>query len=188
MSRILTRAFFERPFLTVAEDLIGATLQWNGCGGRIVEVEAYAVEGDAACHTATRASSREFVRTRPPGTAYVYLNYGVHWLLNVLAGDGIILFRALEPRLGIPLMQQRRGREKLADLCSGPGKLGAALALTGRDHGADLSCGVFTGRSPRERVKFASSVRIGISQAIDLPWRFVEQNSAFVSGRRRLPG
>src|SRR6478735_2921767 len=131
----LNRDFFDRPFLEVARSLIGASLCWQGCGGRIVEVEAYAVEGDAACHTATRRSSRLFYQENPPGTAYVYLNYGIHWMLNVLAREGILLIRALEPRFGIPVMRERRRQEKLRALCSGPGKLGQALGFTGQDHG-----------------------------------------------------
>ena len=178
---MLTRRFFDRPFLTVAQDLIGCTLDWGGCGGRIVEVEAYGVEGDDACHTAHRPSSREFVRTQPPGTAYVYLNYGMYWLLNVLARDGIILFRAVEPVMGIPFMQQRRGRESLRDLCSGPGKLGRALALEKAHHGIDLTRGQFQARIGG--VDIAAGPRIGISKAMELPWRFADLKSPFLSVR-----
>lgn len=174
------RAFFDRPFLTVARDLIGMSLVWGGCGGRVVEVEAYAVDGDAACHTASRPSSRAFFQANPPGTAYVYLNYGIHWLLNVLARDGIILFRALEPLYGIPEMQVRRGRTALRDLCSGPGRLGAALGLHGGIHGTDLTRGVFRpAEGPPPDV--VTDVRIGISAARDLPWRFLERDSPWVS-------
>lgn len=185
----LDRQFFDRPFLTVAHELIGCTLLWGGCGGRIVEVEAYAVEGDAACHTATRRSSRLFYEKNPPGTAYVYLNYGIHWMLNVLAVEGIILIRALEPLHGIPEMQARRGQEKLRALCSGPGKLGQALGFTGQDHGADLTGGVFCQGAPAEVV---TDLRIGITKAVEFPWRFLEADSPWVSvpagrGRGGLP-
>lgn len=180
-SRFLESSFFDRPFLTVSHDLIGQTLLWNGCGGRIVEVEAYAVEGDAACHTASRKSSRLFYQKNPPGTAYVYLNYGIHWMLNVLAQDGILLIRALEPQHGIPVMQARRRQENLRSLCSGPGKLGQALGLTGEDHGADLTKGVFRqGTTPAEVV---TDRRIGITKAVDFPWRFLEKDSAWISVR-----
>lgn len=171
-------SFFDRPFLTVAQDLIGSTLLWQGCGGRIVEVEAYGIEGDAACHTASRQSSRLFCQENPPGTAYVYLNYGIHWMLNVLAGDGILLIRALEPLHGIPLMQQRRRQENLRALCSGPGKLGQALGLTAADHGRDLTRGVFCQGEP---ARVITGPRIGISKAVDLPWRFMEEGSPWLS-------
>ncbi len=174
----LESEFFARPFLTVAQDLVGSTLLWQGCGGRIVEVEAYGIEGDAACHTASRQSSRMFCQKKPPGTAYVYLNYGIHWMLNVLARDGILLIRALEPTHGIPLMQQRRRQEKLRALCSGPGKLGQALGLTGADHGQDLTKGVF---SQGGAARVITGPRIGISKAVDLPWRFMEQGSPWLS-------
>lgn len=175
----LNRDFFDRPFLEVARSLIGASLCWQGCGGRIVEVEAYAVEGDAACHTATRRSSRLFYQENPPGTAYVYLNYGIHWMLNVLAREGILLIRALEPRFGIPVMRERRRQEKLRALCSGPGKLGQALGFTGQDHGRDLTGGVF--QSSGGAVELVVDRRIGITKAVELPWRFMEAGSPWVS-------
>ncbi|RYD36453.1 MAG: DNA-3-methyladenine glycosylase [Verrucomicrobiaceae bacterium] len=174
----LNRDFFDRPFLDVARGLIGATLCWQGCGGRIVEVEAYAVEGDAACHTATRRSSRLFYQENPPGTAYVYLNYGIHWMLNVLAREGILLIRALEPQFGIPVMQARRRQENPRALCSGPGKLGQALGFTGQDHGKDLTGGVFRSGGAAEIV---ADRRIGITKAAELPWRFMEAGSPWVS-------
>lgn len=178
------QAFFDRHFLTVARDLIGAQLLWDGCGGRIVEVEAYAIEGDAACHTATRKSSRIFCEENVPGAAYVYLNYGIHWMLNVLTRDGILLIRALEPRFGIPVMQERRRREALRDLCSGPGKLGQALGLTGADHGADLTNGQFRqDRSAGDGPLIVTGPRIGITKAVDLPWRFMEKGSPWISVR-----
>ena len=170
--------FFDRPFLTAGRELIGQTLLWQGCGGRIVEVEAYGIEDDPACHTATRKSSRLFCQEQPPGTAYVYLNYGIHWMLNVLARDGILLIRALEPQHGIPVMQARRRQDALKSLCSGPGKLGQALSLTGADHGRDLTTSVFHhGGSPEILV----CPRIGISKAVDFPWRFLEKGSPWIS-------
>jgi DNA-3-methyladenine glycosylase len=174
----LGRGFFDRSFLTVASELIGTTLLWQGCGGRIVEVEAYGIEDDAACHTATRKSSRIFCQENPPGTAYVYLNYGIHWMLNVLARDGILLIRALEPQHGIAAMQERRRQQSLRALCSGPGKLGQALGLTGADHGHDLTENIFY---PVSTAGVVTGRRIGISKAVDLPWRFLEQESPWVS-------
>jgi DNA-3-methyladenine glycosylase len=176
--RAVERQFFDRPFLTVAQELIGQTLLWQGCGGRIVEVEAYGIEDDPACHTASRKSSRLFCQENPPGTAYVYLNYGIHWMLNVLARDGILLIRALEPRHGIPVMQERRRQEALRALCSGPGKLGQALGLTGADHGSDLTRSVFRQEGVAEVI---TDRRIGISKAVDFPWRFLEKNSPWIS-------
>lgn len=129
----LSADFFERDVLDVAHDLIGVELIWRGCSGIIVETEAYAVEGDPACHTASRPSAREFVKSKPPGAAYVYFNYGMYWLFNLLVKggerDGLILIRALEPTKGIESMQSRRSREKAQELCSGPGKLAQALAI-----------------------------------------------------------
>jgi DNA-3-methyladenine glycosylase len=108
----LEKAFFERDVLTVAHDLIGVELSWHGCSGIIVETEAYAVEGDPACHTASRLSAREFVKSKPPGAAYVYFNYGMYWLFNLLVKggerDGLILIRALEPTKGLEQMKSRR--------------------------------------------------------------------------------
>ena len=177
-SLVLSNTFFDRPFLTVAEELIGRTLLWQGCGGRIVEVEAYGIKDDPACHTATRKSSRIFCQKNPPGTAYVYLNYGIHWMLNVLAGDGILLIRALEPQHGIPVMQERRRQQSLRALCSGPGKLGQALGLTGADHGHDLTKNIFY---PGSTAGVVTGRRIGISKAVDLPWRFLEKESPWIS-------
>jgi len=181
--------FFERDVLTVAHDLIGVELVWQGCSGIIVETEAYGVEGDAACHTASRPSAREFVQKQPPGTAYVYLNYGMYWLFNLLVKggqrDGLILIRALEPRLGIDLMQQRRNRQKLHELCSGPGKLGMALGITGEHHGAIMTgrqrqagCGL---RRPGQSTRVVTDIRVGISQAVDFPWRFLAADHPHVS-------
>jgi len=195
----LGTAFFERDVLTVARDLIGVELTWHGCSGIIVETEAYAVEGDLACHTASRPSAREFVKSKPPGTAYVYLNYGMYWLFNLLVKggerDGLILIRALEPCRGLKQMQQRRNRIKPEDLCSGPGKLATALGIVGTHHGT-VMCGrgkpadvglKMTAGSAHEVV---SDMRVGISQAADFPWRFLSRYSPHVSlkhGKVKVP-
>lgn len=192
----LRRDFFERPLLTVAREMVGCTLVWDGCAGRIVEVEAYATEGDPACHTMTRPSAREFVARHPAGSAYVYLNYGLYWLLNVLVKnggqDGLILFRALEPTAGLEGMRRRRGKDRVEDLCSGPGKLGRALAVTGHDHGAPLlgaprrrgMPAAARGLQPRVEAALPDLVedgRIGLSRATELPWRFSLRGSRHVS-------
>ena len=195
----LTRDFFERDVLTVARDLIGVELVWKGCAGIIVETEAYSVEGDLAAHTATRPSAREFVKSKPPGAAYVYFNYGMYWLFNLLIKggpkDGLILIRALEPTRGIPAMQQRRKRERLHELCSGPGKLALALGIDGSHHGLPMAgkgrpagCGLIkTTTAPCDVV---TDIRVGISQAVDYPWRFLSRNSPHLSvkhGKVKLP-
>lgn len=181
--------FFERDVLAVARDLVGAELVWQGCSGVIVETEAYAVEGDPACHTASRPSAREFVSERPPGAAYVYFNYGMHWLFNLLVKgggrDGLILIRALDPRRGIAEMKKRRGRDKIEDLCSGPGKLALALGIGGGHHGTPLAgrgrpAGVGL-RPPAGPLDVLADVRVGISKAADFPWRFLLAGSPHVS-------
>lgn len=191
MSSFVDTSFFTRDVLTVARELVGMELVWEGCSGVIVETEAYTVEGDEACHTATRPSAREFVKTMPPGTAYVYFNYGMYWLFNLLVKggerDGLILIRALEPKLGIDLMKQRRNRDKLKDLCSGPGKLALAMGIDGTHHGTLLA-----GKGRRKgsglktkRVigleKVVTDVRVGISKAADYPWRFLLKDNVHVS-------
>ena len=182
----ITPAFFERHPVECARDLIGAVFRWQGCSARIVETEAYAAEGDEACHTFFRPGARRFVAEHPSGTAYVYLNYGVHWLFNVLAKGpemgGFVLFRALEPVTGIDLMVARRGRPALFSLCSGPGKLTAALRIDGSVHGsAFLDVGTQTGISRGRAAEIAAGPRIGITRAKELPWRFHESGNPHVS-------
>jgi DNA-3-methyladenine glycosylase len=182
--------FFRRDVLAVARELVGVELVWRECSGVIVETEAYAVEGDPACHTASRPSSREFVRSKSPGAAYVYFNYGMYWLFNLLVKggerDGLILVRALEPRRGLDVMRERRKREKPEELCSGPGKLAQALAIQGEHHGLAMAgrgraagCGFKAGVLPAGEV--VSDVRVGISQAADFPWRFLAKGNPHVS-------
>ncbi len=190
--------FFERDVLTVARELIGVELVWQGCSGIIVETEAYAEEDDPACHTATRPSTRAFMQRHPAGTAYVYFNYGVHWMFNLLvkggARDGLILIRALEPREGVDLMRQRRQKTDLLHLCSGPGKLAAALGFLGDHHGLPMTgkfrpagCGL---RAAKEQLNVVTDVRVGISKAVDFPWRFLAAENPHVSvraGRVKVP-
>jgi DNA-3-methyladenine glycosylase len=190
---MLPTAFFQLDPLRCAELLIGAELVWGKCGGIIVETEAYLVEGDEACHTFMRPSTREFVRRNGPGTAYIYFNYGVHWMLNVLLKggprDGLILIRAIEPRRGLALMRKRRGLEEVRRLCSGPGKLTQALAIGKQHHEIDLCSDpahCFRAR-PDEPVEVVADPRIGISRAKDFPWRFTLRGSEFVSVPVRCP-
>jgi DNA-3-methyladenine glycosylase len=188
---MIDASFFQRDVLTVARDLIGVELIWKKCSGIIIETEAYAAEGDAASHVAYRPSTREFVKTHPPGAAYVYLNYGMYWLFNLLVKggprDGLVLIRALEPVRGIAMMQRRRRQQAVADLCSGPGKLAQALGIAGRDHGTPM-CGRSrpTGlglRRPKSgwAHEVSEDVRVGISKAAHHPWRFLAHGHPHVS-------
>ncbi|MBX7210425.1 MAG: DNA-3-methyladenine glycosylase [Verrucomicrobiaceae bacterium] len=199
--RFLGTDFFSRDVLAVARDLVGVELVWRGSSGVIVETEAYAVAGDAACHTAHRPSAREFVKHMPPGAAYVYFNYGMYWLFNlhVKGGprDGLILIRALEPARGIELMKFRRKKQRLDELCSGPGKLALALDIHGEHHGTPMAgrgrpagCGLrMTDRFSESDV--VSDIRVGISQAVDFKWRFLVKGSPHVSvkfGKVKMAG
>lgn len=181
----ISHGFFERSPVLCARELIGCRFDWRGCSGRIVETEAYASEGDAACHTFFRPSARQFVEQHSAGTAYVYLNYGVHWMFNILTqgpdGPGFVLFRGLEPVSGIRDMERRRRCSRAENLCSGPGKLTQALGICGEDHGTQFleqaECAIHRGNPP----KTIAGRRIGISRAKDLEWRFGLAGSAHLS-------
>lgn len=176
--------FFDRPHLTVARDLVGCMLFWDKVGGVIVETEAYAVEDDPACHTAFRPSARIFVEANQPGAVYVYINYGLHWLLNVLARDGIVLIRAIQPTVGIETMAARRNQTRDIALCSGPGKLGQALALSRADHGTSLLTPdrhIISRDIGFDSRRIVADSRVGISKAVDRPWRFLLSDSPYVS-------
>lgn len=183
----LARSFFQRAPLTCSRELIGCELLWRGCGGIIVETESYSAQNDEACHTFRRPSSRRFVADRPPGTAYVYMNYGVHWLLNFLVKggpeEGFVLIRALEPTRGIEEMAGRRKTSDPTNLCSGPGKLTQALGLDGSFHGQDIFAppGWLSIRGRTRNPEIIETPRIGISRATDLLWRFVLCGSPHVS-------
>ena len=188
----LTRTFFERDPLVCARELIGTELVWDKCSGLIVETEAYLTLNDEACHTFTRPSTREFVERNEPGAIYIYMNYGVHWMLNLLVKggprSGLILIRALEPRRGLPIMRRRRGVYDVQQLCSGPGKLAEALAITKRHHEMSICAEARHCLLPREkpRVQVVADARIGISRSKEFPWRFTLRGSEFVSRRVRL--
>jgi DNA-3-methyladenine glycosylase len=184
--KIIRSAFFERDPLTCARELIGTELIWGECSGTVVEVEAYAAIDDEAAHTFTRPSARSFIERNKAGAAYVYFSYGNHWMLNVLVkGDanGFVLIRALEAQRGVELMKKRRGVDDLRQLCSGPGKLTQAFAITGKHHEMDLCsdlrhCFVFNTQASFDVV---ADKRIGISRSAHLPWRFTLRGSKFVS-------
>lgn len=179
--------FFEQDPVTCARGLIGCHFGWHGCEGRIVETEAYDSADDPACHTWFRPRARAFVEARQAGDAYVYMNYGVHWLFNILvkggARSGFVLFRALEPVSGIGIMRGRRPGVKDALLGAGPGRLTRALGIDGSAHGTaflrSAGCGVFRG----DPVEPVAGPRIGISRATDLPWRFGDPASPSLSRR-----
>jgi DNA-3-methyladenine glycosylase len=181
----VTKDFFEQDPATCARRLIGCRFEWHGCVARIVETEAYDSVDDPACHTWFRPSAREFVGRQRPGDAYVYMNYGVHWLFNILvkggAREGFVLFRAVEPVGGIERMRRRRPGAKDEWLGAGPGRLTRALGIDGTAHGASFlraaKCGIRAG-DPLEPV---AGPRIGISRAQDLPWRFGDPASRSLS-------
>ncbi len=191
----LTPDFFRRPPGVCARALIGCVFRWQGCEGRIVETESYEEFGDPACHTWTRPSAREFIASHDAGTAYVYLNYGVHWLFNVLTkgpeGNGFVLFRALEPISGLEEMRGRRGEMDDRMLCSGPGKLTKAMGINGKHHASAFLGGVTEGIRQGRGTEIVTGTRIGITRATDRFWRFGASNSPCLSGKfrmREIPG
>jgi DNA-3-methyladenine glycosylase len=187
-SKALRPADFLGDSQAVARALIGATLLVDGVGGRIVETEAYDRE-DPASHSFSGPTPRNQAMFGPPGRAYVYRSYGIHWCLNFVCreeGHGAgVLIRALEPSAGIAIMQARRGLEDLRLLCSGPGKLGQALAITHDLNGCRLDRAPFKVLAPEHEVQVVCGPRIGISKAMDVPWRFGLAGSRFLSTRFR---
>ncbi len=191
-TRVLNRAFFDRPTLDVAPGLLGKIVVHKVDGhvlaGRIVETEAYLGAGDRAAHSARGLTPSTKVIFGPPGRAYVYLCYGMYECLNLVAEAdgraGCVLVRALEPLLGIEEIRRRRPRSKrLSDLASGPGKLTRALGVTRSRNGVDVTRGLLTVRAPRapEPIEVVTTTRVGISVSRDLPYRFYIKDNEFVS-------
>lgn len=189
MMRPIFEDYFEQDPVTCARGLIGCEFVWDGCAGRIVETEAYDSVDDPACHTWFRPGTRAFVDRQQAGDAYVYLNYGVHWLFNILVKggerSGFVLLRAVEPVSGVDLMRQRRQGVRDPLLGAGPGRLTRALGIDGSSHGTS-----FLRRSDRgillgEPVKTLAAPRIGISRATNLLWRFGDPESRSLS--RKFP-
>jgi DNA-3-methyladenine glycosylase len=182
------RSFFARPVLDVARDLVGWTVRHGETAGVIVETEAYH-ESEPACHAFVGVTPRTSTLFGPPGIAYVYRSYGIHALLNaVCEPEGVgaaVLIRALEPVDGIELMRLRRRLDRLEDLCSGPGKLSQALGIELTENGTDLlGGGPIVLEPPGEDAaarEIDAGVRIGITKAADLPWRFCAAGSRDVS-------
>jgi DNA-3-methyladenine glycosylase len=180
----LTRAFFARSVHEVAPELVGATLLVAGVGGRIVEVEAYDRE-DPASHGFRGRTERNASMFGPPGHAYVYRSYGVHWCLNLVCDrEGsaeAVLLRALEPAHGLEAMRARRGLPDERALCSGPGKLCQALAVTRAHDGLPLDAPPFELRAREEEPPLATGPRIGLTRAVEPPWRYGLAGSRFLS-------
>lgn len=178
--------FFDRSVHAVARDLIGCRLFYRGCGGVIVEAESYERD-DPACHAYVGLTARTEVLFGPPGRAYVYLSYGIHSLLNFVAEPeeeaAAVLIRALEPTDDLEAMRARRGGRPDRELCSGPGKLTEALGVTLADNNADLSREPFRLMGPAEDWvgEVVAGPRVGITKAVERPWRFGAANSPFVS-------
>jgi DNA-3-methyladenine glycosylase len=184
LTAALTRDFFARSVHDVAPDLLGATLLVDGVGGVIVEVEAYDQE-DPASHAFRGRTPRNAVMFGPPGYAYVYRSYGIHWCLNVVCAHAdraeAVLIRALEPTDGIDEMRARRHVEAERALCSGPGKLCQALAITGALDGRALDEPPFELRARRGKAAVAAGTRIGITLAAERPWRYALEGSPYLS-------
>lgn len=169
----------------MAPELIGCLFLHGDVGGRIVEVEAYD-EGEPASHAFHGETPRNRSMFGRAGRAYVYRSYGIHWCMNVVCEDdraSAVLLRALEPTVGLEQMAERRGRRERELLCSGPGRLCQALGITGDADGVRLDRGGFEIRAPAARPSIASGPRIGVSTAVDLPWRFCERRSRYLSRR-----
>jgi DNA-3-methyladenine glycosylase len=185
---MLQREFFARSVHEVAPELIGVTLLVNGIGGPIVEVEAYDSE-DPAAHGFRGRTPRNASMFGPPGHAYVYRSYGIHWCLNLVCESeehaAAVLVRALEPAHGVEVMRRRRGVDDPRLLCAGPGRLCQALDVTREHDGLPLDADAFEllpAASPQEVV---TAPRIGISVATELPWRYCAAGSRYLS--RPLP-
>lgn len=189
---ILRRSFYTRGAAEVARDLLGRVVQFGECAGKIVETEAYLGTDDLAAHSARGMTARTRVIFGEPGHAYVYLIYGMHCCLNLVCEPeglaGCALIRALEPVAGIELMRERRARQALKELESGPGKLTEAMGITRAKNGVDVTRGdLVVRRGPAEKFDVDVTARIGITKCVDWPLRFVVRGNEFVSGARASP-
>jgi DNA-3-methyladenine glycosylase len=184
MPRTLSRAFFGRSVHEVAPELIGAILLVGRVGGRVVEVEAYH-HTDPAAHSYNGPTARNAVMFGPPGFAYVYRSYGIHWCLNFVCepkgSASAVLIRALEPTAGIPTMRRRRGVIDGRLLCSGPGRLCEALGITDAYNGLALDQPPFAIFARTDAAEVIAGPRIGITKAVEQPWRYGLKGSRFLS-------
>jgi DNA-3-methyladenine glycosylase len=180
------KRFFQRPAPDVARDLIGARLSVDGVGGLIVETEAYD-RTDPASHSARGPTARNAAMFGPPGHAYVYRSYGLHWCLNAVCGvaaDGsAVLIRALQPTNGFAEIQQRRGTADPRLMCSGPGRVCQALAITGASDGKSLNAAPFDIIFRSDPAEVAAGRRIGITRGVETLWRFGLAHSPYLSRR-----
>jgi DNA-3-methyladenine glycosylase len=181
---VIGRDFFARSVHDVAEELIGATFLVGGVGGKIVELEAYHHE-DPAAHGFGGRTARNASMFGPPGHAYVYRSYGIHWCVNfVCEAEGVadaVLIRALEPTEGLDIMRRRRGLDDERLLCAGPGRLCQALGITREHDGLPLDRPPFRLEPRAEKPELLRGPRIGISRATDLPWRYALAGSRYLS-------
>jgi len=184
LGKRLKRAFFARSVHEVAPDLIGVTLLVDGVVGIIVEVEAYH-HTDPAAHSFGGPTPRNAVMFGPPGFTYVYRSYGIHWCVNFVCEEAgsasAVLIRALEPMRGVGAMRRRRGLDNMRALCSGPGKLTNALGITHRHNGRALDAPPFALHARTGKVDVVTGLRIGITKAAELPWRYGLRGSKFLS-------
>ena len=177
----LDETFFRRDVVAVARDLIGTTLQFKGIGGTIVETEAYALS-DPASHSFSGISDRNKTMFGPAGRAYVYRSYGAHWCFNVVCLLGsAVLIRALEPTADVEVMQVRRNFTSIRLLCSGPGRLCQALAITREQDGLPITQAPFSLTRNEAIIQITVGERIGISKGVKEPWRFGMKDSAYLS-------
>jgi DNA-3-methyladenine glycosylase len=184
LGKPLKRAFFARSVHEVAPDLIGTTLLVDGVGGIIVEVEAYH-HTEPAAHSYRGPTPRNLVMFGPPGFAYVYRSYGIHWCVNFVCekegSASAVLIRALQPTHGLAAMLRRRKLQDERSLCSGPGKLTQALGITHAHNGLPLDAPPIALFSRTEKPEVVAGVRIGLTKAVDLPWRYGLKGSKFLS-------
>jgi len=182
--RPLKRGFFARSVHEVAPDLIGATFLVNGVGGIIVELEAYH-HTEPAAHSFNGPTPRNRVMFGPPGFVYVYRSYGIHWCINFVCekrgSASAVLIRALQPTHGIATMRRRRKLQDERSLCSGPGKLTEALAITHAQNGLPLDMPPIALYARVQKPEVVTGVRIGITKAVELPWRYGLKGSKFLS-------
>src|ERR1700733_1200806 len=184
MAKRLRRSFFGSGVLEVAREIVGATLLFNGVGGRIVELEAYH-HTDPASHSFRGPTERNVIMFGPPGYSYVYRSYGIHWCLNLVCepkgSASAVLIRALEPTEGLGTTRRRRGMADERLLCSGPGRLCEALGITHKQNGFALDEPPFELFGRTAAVEVAIGPRIGITKAVDKPWRYGLKGSRFLS-------
>jgi DNA-3-methyladenine glycosylase len=186
----LPAEFYARPVVAVARDLVGCVVRHGTTAGRIVETEAYH-DSEPACHAVAGRTPRTATLFAGPGTAYVYRSYGIHALLNAVCEDeatgAAVLIRALEPLEGLEAMRARRGRGEVRELCSGPGKLTQALGIGLERNATSLVRGPVRIEAPpvgAPGLEIVAGTRIGITRAVELPWRFCAAGSPHVSRPR----